>query len=327
MRKIESGSIRMSKPFGAVAPSLKPSVPLFYGGCTVLSIHPSTSVLSAQALAALKYAFLQNKKVGITGAKVESLKPPCNSDLAKAEAAYSIARELVEWSERFTIDDDEAWFNPKDRGCLETQDDHKMSDKAPDFVHSIDAKDEKDAFFGARLFGDVKAEIKDPEIKDPEVKLEHFDEFKPESRPVPYFEGNLDLHIKAEPASFTEKSLAVPAVARAVSRADTPETPNFLKDTGCDGFDFFKSERDTEYDALSLLSYSTSEPMSSLDDLTQHTVDIDLAFPVPPLPVYSKMDSDRFDDLYASIESPQSPFLLSPFSSPHSPLPSSFPDS
>jgi hypothetical protein len=287
-----------------------------------LSIHPSTSVLSEQALAALKYAFLQNKKVGITGAKVESLKPPCNSDLAKAEAAYSIARELVEWSERFAIDDDEAWQN-SDKGCLETQDDHKMSDKAPD--HSLDAKDEKETLFGARIFGDVKdPEIKDAELKDPEVKLERFDEFKaPEPRPLPYFEGSLDLHIKAEPVSFSEKSQGT-----TVARANRPETPNFFKD-GCDGFDFFKSDGDynTEYSALSLLSYSTSEPMSSLDDLTQHTVDIDLAFPVPPLPVYSKMDSDRFDDLYSSIESPQSPFLLSPFStSPHSPLPS-FPDS
>lgn len=350
MRKIESGYPRMSKPFGAVAPSFKPSpsVPLFHGGCTVLSIQPSTSVLSEKALAALKYAFLKNQKVGITGARIESLKPPCDSDLEKAEAAYSIARELVEWSEKFVIDDNKLKLHDDHAisACLETKDDHKMSDKASDagFIDAKDDKDDNDFLFRARIFGELKdPEIKgdrdikrDRDIKGPDIKLEIFDEFKEiESRSgFPCFEKNVDLPpVKTESAGYYDSGAGsarrLPVVAATLNALTAETTPDFLKDTGCDSFDFFKSE-DADFSGINFLSYSADEPMNSLDDLTQHTVDIDLAFPVPPLPIppamFSKMDSEH--DLSSPIESPHSPFLLSPFStSPHSPPFPNFPDS
>jgi len=338
MRKIESG--RMSKPFGAVAPLFKPSVPLFSGGCTVLSIQPSTSILSEKALAALKYAFLQNKKVGIAGVRVDSLKPPSESDIKKAQAAYSIARKLVEWSEQFFIDDeplqlkdDQASQLQHDEVCLETQDDHKMNDK--DTGYAIDSKDDNDYVLRTKMFGEIKAdpeiktdEIKtDPDVKDPEIKLEMFDELKDIEfcSKFPRFETSLDfMPVKTEAAGYLDfagNSVQVPASPTAFTALNTSkaaETLDFLKDTGCDGFDFFKSDMD--FGGINFLSYASNEPMESLDDLAQHTVDIDLAFPVPPLPtVYSKMDSDP--DLSSPIASPHSPFLFSPLSisSPHTP--------
>lgn len=326
----------MSKPFGAIAPLFKPSVPLFTGGCTVLSIQPSTSILSEKALAALKYAFLQNKKVGIAGVKVDSLKPPSDSDIEKAQAAYSIARKLVEWSEQYIIDDgslplqdDQAHH---DKVCLETQDDHKMNDKDAGYV--LDAKDDNDSTLRTKIFGEIKdleikedPDVKDPDIKDPEIKLELFDELKEIDSKFPRFETSLDFRsVKTEGAGYSDfagNSVQVPPSPTAFTALNTSkaaETLDFLKDTnGCDGFDFFKSE-EMDLGGINFLSYSATEPMESLDDLTQHTVDIDLAFPVPPLPtVYSKMDSDP--DLASPIASPNSPFLFSPLSvsSPHTP--------
>jgi hypothetical protein len=332
------------KPFGAVAPLFKPSVPLFSGGCTVLSIQPSTSILSEKALAALKYAFLQNKKVGIAGVRVDSLKPPSNSDMEKAQAAYSIARKLVEWSEQFVIDDEPLQLQDDqashhDKVCLETQDDHKMNDKGAGYA--IDAKDDNDYGLRSKMFGEIKdpeikdpeikdpeikedPDVKDPDVKDPEIKLEMF-ELKEICTGFPRFETSLNFRpMKTEAAGFHDfagNSVQVPASPTAFTPLNTSkaaETLDFLKDTaGCDGFDFFKSE-DTDFGGINFLSYSSNEPMESLDDLTQHTVDIDLAFPVPPLPtMYSKMDSDP--DLSSPIASPHSPFLFSPLSnsSPH----------
>jgi len=340
MRKIESGS-RMSKPFGAVAPLFKPSVPLFSGGCTVLSIQPSTSILSEKALAALKYAFLQNKKVGIAGVRVDSLKPPAQSDMDKAQAAYSIASKLVEWSEQYVIDDESPLQNDQashDKVCLETQDDHKMNDK--DAGYTIDSKDDTDYVFRTKIFGEIKdteikddPDIKDPDIKDvkdPEIKLEIFDELKEieSCSRFPRFETSFDLRslkteaMKTEAAGyhdFAGNPLPVPASPTAFIALNTSkaaETLDFLKDTSCDSFDFFKSE-DMDFTGINFLSYAPNETM---DDLSQHTVDIDLAFPVPPLPtVYSKMDSEP--DLSSPISSPHSPFLFSPLStsSPHTP--------
>lgn len=313
MRKIELGSIRMSKPLGAIAPPLKSSVPLLHGGCTVLSIQPSTSILSEKALAALKYAFLQNKKVGIAGVRVDSLKPPCDSDLKKAEAAYSIARELVEWSEQFIIDDEPP--RPQDdQACLETQDDHKMNDK--DTGYCIDSKD--DTAFPLKL---KMSDLKDPEIKleikDPEIKLEMFSELKEieACSKLPNFQNSFDwMPLKSESVTYPNFS-GNSASACFTATAETLD--NFL---GCDGFDFFKSD---DMDINGFLSVSSIDSMDSPNDLIQ-PLDFGLAIPVPPLPtVFSKIDSDP----ELSVASPQSPFLFSPIStSPHSPF-LNFPDS
>jgi len=249
--------------------------------------------------------------------------------LEKAQAAYSIAQELVEWSEKFIVDDESPKLQDDD-ACLETKDDHKMNDTDAGYSfdakgYSLDAKDDNDYLLRTKMFGDVK----DFEIKDPEIKLEMFDELKEiESSKYPHFERSLDVTpVKSEAAGFfgfasntgsgADSRPASPTAFTPLTVSKAAETLDFLKDTGCDGFDFFKSDTDLG----GLLSYSSSDSMDSLDDLTQHTVDIDLAFPVPPLPtVYSKMDSDP-PDLSSPISSPpQSPFLFSPLSiSPNSP--------
>jgi len=97
------------KPLGVVkkeaaSPLAKKSFALeFSGGCTVLSIQASNSILSEKALNAFKYAFLCNKKIGI-GSISNVL--PTTTELDKANAAYEIARILVDWSEQFDVEFD-----------------------------------------------------------------------------------------------------------------------------------------------------------------------------------------------------------------------------
>lgn len=91
-------------PGGAAKPHKSRSLQ-FPGGCTVLSISPSSSILSEQALNALKYAFLMNRKVGVSGSPA-SIPKPSEEHIDKAEAAYDIARELVDWSENYVLCED-----------------------------------------------------------------------------------------------------------------------------------------------------------------------------------------------------------------------------
>jgi len=95
------------KPAGAIKSlSSFRTVPLdFHGGCNVLSIQPSNSVLSEKALNALKYAFLMNKKVGI-GCLPSLDVSPDDKELEKAMASYEIARKLVEWSDQYIVESD-----------------------------------------------------------------------------------------------------------------------------------------------------------------------------------------------------------------------------
>jgi len=96
------------KPTGAVkrqSLSFRPVALDFHGGCNVLSIQPSNSVLSEKALNALKYAFLMNKKVGIGCLPSPDLSPNVE-ELEKAVASYEIARKLVEWFDQYTLESD-----------------------------------------------------------------------------------------------------------------------------------------------------------------------------------------------------------------------------
>jgi hypothetical protein len=287
----------------------------------VLSIQPSTSILSEKALAALKYAFLQNKKVGIAGVRVDSLKPPSESDLSKAQAAYSIAQNLVDWSEKFIIDDESPKLQDDEKPCLEIKDDEKACEIKDDEKACLEIKDDE------KVCPEIKydqKEIKDEPLDTKDDKIESCSKF-------PYFETTLDImSVKTEPVGYSDFRLpASPTAFTALNTSKAAETLDFLKDTGfdgfkdtgvdgfkdtsCDGFDFFKSGDI----GINFLGYPSHEPMDSLDDLNQQTVDIDFAFPVPPLPtVYSKMDSDP--DLTSPIASPNSPFLFSPLS-PHTP--------
>jgi len=138
------------KPLGAARkqfsspplPFIKNPVSLeFNGGCTVLSINPSNSILSAKALQAFKYAFLRNQKIGI--GCLPSNESPSQIEIDKATAAYEIARELVDWSEQFCVDGDT--MHDMDTN---TEGEHRSCDlKKEDGVFSIgknfsaDAKD------------------------------------------------------------------------------------------------------------------------------------------------------------------------------------------
>jgi len=99
------------KPLGAVkkfpSPLARKPVSLeFNGGCTVLSIKASNSVLSEKALQAFKYAFLRNQKIGIGSLPSDEL--PSQIELDKATAAYEIARNLVTWFDEFCVEEEDS---------------------------------------------------------------------------------------------------------------------------------------------------------------------------------------------------------------------------
>jgi len=147
------------KPLGVVRkepafPLAKKSFALeFSGGCTVLSIQASNSVLSEKALNAFKYAFLCNKKIGI--GSLPSNVSPTTTELDKATAAYEIARMLVDWSEQLDVDDNLA--TPE----INTEEgEHRSCDVKKEFdlkdgglPFNVDAK--KD-LFNSSLPGEVK---------------------------------------------------------------------------------------------------------------------------------------------------------------------------
>jgi len=101
-----------AKPLGVVGkqfPAPLPRKPVsleFMGGCTVLSIKASNSVLSEKALQAFKYAFLRNQKIGI--GSLPSNESPSRNELDKAHASYEIASHLVDWFDQFYVDEDDA---------------------------------------------------------------------------------------------------------------------------------------------------------------------------------------------------------------------------
>jgi len=88
----------------------------------VLSINASQSILKDHALAALQYAFLQNRKVGVSS--IQETQVPSDIEIDTASASYEIARELVEWSEKFVVLDDGSTEN-----MTEEKDEHKSNDE------------------------------------------------------------------------------------------------------------------------------------------------------------------------------------------------------
>jgi len=123
------------KPLGAVgkkfpSPLARKPVSLeFNGGCTVLSIKASNSVLSEKALQAFKYAFLRNQKIGIGSLPSDEL--PSQIELDKATAAYEIARKLVDWFEDF---------------CVEEDDSHDLENNTEEEHRSCDLKKDESLF-------------------------------------------------------------------------------------------------------------------------------------------------------------------------------------
>jgi len=120
---------RDQEPLGAVGKQVSTS-PLarkafsleFSGGCTVLSIQASNSVLSEKALQAFKYAFLSNKKIGI--GTLPSNVSPSQREVDKAIAAYEIARSLVDWSEKYSVE-----INELDKHEMSTEEgEHRSCD-------------------------------------------------------------------------------------------------------------------------------------------------------------------------------------------------------
>jgi len=147
-----------SKPLGVVRkeaplPLAKKSFALeFRGGCTVLSIQASNSILSEKALNAFKYAFLSNQKIGIGSAP--SNVSPTATELDKAIAAYEIARMLVDWSEEFDVE-----FDNFDAPEINTeQGEHRSCDvkREGDLKKEDHLPDAKKNFFDTSLTGDVK---------------------------------------------------------------------------------------------------------------------------------------------------------------------------
>jgi len=145
------------KPLGAVGkqfPSPLARKPLsleFNGGCTVLSIKASNSILSEKALQAFKYAFLRNQKIGI--GSLPSNESPTQTELDKATAAYEIARNLVGWFDEF---------------CVEEEDSHDLESNTEEEHRSCDLK--KDELF-SRSGIDAK---KDSGISNTELKVFNF---------------------------------------------------------------------------------------------------------------------------------------------------------
>jgi len=133
------------KPLGAVgkkfpSPLARKPVSLeFNGGCTVLSIKASNSVLSEKALQAFKYAFLRNQKIGIGSLPSDEL--PSQIELDKATAAYEIARKLVDWFEEF---------------CVEEDDSHDLESNTEEEHRSCDLKKDESLFPRSGI--DVKKE-------------------------------------------------------------------------------------------------------------------------------------------------------------------------
>jgi len=153
------------KPLGVAgkqfpSPLASKSVSLeFNGGCTVLSIKASNSVLSEKALQAFKYAFLRNQKIGI--GSIPSNESPSKVELDKATAAYEIARNLVDWFDGFCVEED-------DSPDLEnnTEEEHRSCDLKKD-----------DGLFGSGLDAKKDHSISNSEIKD--LKVDFAQDFFP----------------------------------------------------------------------------------------------------------------------------------------------------
>jgi len=194
-----------AKPLGAAGkqfPAPLPRKPVsleFMGGCTVLSIKASNSVLSEKALQAFRYAFLRNQKIGI--GSLPSNESPSRSELDKANASYEIANNLVDWFDQFYVEEDDA---PDLESNVENE--HRSSD----------LKKEENLF----LRCDVKNEnsISNSESKDlkldwaselfplePDLKFDFTNEFElfplgPDLKDVPDLKGAsipLDSVVKA----------------------------------------------------------------------------------------------------------------------------------
>jgi len=146
--------IYSAMPLGAAgkrfpSPLARKSVSLeFNGGCTVLSITASNSILSEKALQAFKYAFLRNQKIGI--GSLPSNESPSQSELDKASAAYEIARNLVDWFDEF---------------CVEEEDSHDLESNTEEEHRSCDLKKEEGLFPRSGIGIDAKKDNSTSELK------------------------------------------------------------------------------------------------------------------------------------------------------------------
>lgn len=150
----------------------------------MLSINASNSVLSEKALQAFKYAFLRNQKIGL--GCLPSNESPSQIELDKATAAYEIARNLVDWSEQFCVENGDLLDLD-----INSEEEHRSRDLKKDDARSgtsfnVDAK--KD--FSTNNSGEIK-DVKDlsldfndltskclgmssPDLKATSPKLESF---------------------------------------------------------------------------------------------------------------------------------------------------------
>jgi hypothetical protein len=164
------------KQFSCPPPaSIKKPVSLFFGGCTVLSINPSNSILSEKALQAFKYAFLRNQKIGI--GSLPSAEEPSKIELDKATAAYEIARDLVAWAEQICVEDDDAMPDLDGNEAEHRSCDLKKDDRFGVSCNVVDAKDPSNHPEAKDLSLDFSPELKSKFIENsttpslPDLKL------------------------------------------------------------------------------------------------------------------------------------------------------------
>jgi len=204
-----------AKPLGVVGkqfPAPLPRKPVsleFMGGCTVLSIKASNSVLSEKALQAFKYAFLRNQKIGI--GSLPSNESPSRNELDKAHASYEIASNLVDWFDQFYVEEDDA---PDLESNIENE--HRSSDL------------KKEELF---LRCDVK---KENVVSNSDLKLDFTSELFP-------LEPDFKLDFTSELFPLEPELKGVPDL-----KGESIPLDSLLKATTCEAMDFFGRYEDTE---------------------------------------------------------------------------------
>lgn len=121
IRQLEVGGLSTRYPASPRSPKTTRSHKRANNGLTVghsvLSIDPSSSILSASALAALKMAFIQKKKVGLLD-MVDKEAVAHKEAREGDEAAQEIAQKLVQWSSSVEVvsSDEDSDYTPPTRG-------------------------------------------------------------------------------------------------------------------------------------------------------------------------------------------------------------------
>jgi len=287
----------LPKPLGAVnrqSLSFRPVALDFRGGCNVLSIQPSNSVLSEKALNALKYAFLMNKKVGIGCLPLPELSPNVD-ELEKAQAAYEIARKLVEWSDQYIIESD-----------TEASEDAQIRQNDAEFTQ---IKQETPAC------EEEHRSSLDLKNNDRMFPLQYDDQRCRDLKSLPMLQPNIGEVKDIKTLKSDSKSLDFPSKLFVSST-----NPDLKSEASCTPFeaDVLVSRSTDECDALDFFG----APWPTLDDLCDvnrlsdgafASVDIDFGFDgrQDKAPLFN--DSDNCEDNLASpLSSPGSP--CSPYS-------------